>query len=192
MPEHFTEPPELVQLPSDVRLVDLLSLLSAKLRMDRNQMRLLTMRTSGYWSISTTVLNPTNDATTLQQTLCGNLMFRDGYSIYVEAVDALASSPSLAKELFVARAHSITLQVKTTEPTLLRAKNAEGDAMGWSFTVDRRQPLQELKDQICTFFELRPETFKLRRSRETGVELKHLAVSFKNLTLLNQSTVWTY
>ncbi|EQC30159.1 hypothetical protein SDRG_12012 [Saprolegnia diclina VS20] len=190
MPEHFTEPPELVQLPGNARLDDLLSLLSAKLRMDRNQMRLLEMRTSGYWSISTTVLNPTNDATTLQQTLCGNLMLRDGHSIYVEAVDDLASSPSLAKTLFEARAHSITLQVKTKEPTLLRAKTVEGDAMGWLFTVDRRQPLRVLKDQLCTFFELRPETFKLRRSKETGGELKHLAVSFKYLALLNQSTVW--
>ncbi|EQC29321.1 hypothetical protein SDRG_12990 [Saprolegnia diclina VS20] len=190
IPEHFTEPPKLVQIPGDARLVDLLSLLSAKLKMDRNQMRLLTMRTSGYWSISTTVLNPTNDETTLQQTLCGNLMFRDGYSIYVEAVDDLASSPSLAKELFVARAHSITLQVKTKEPTLLRAKTVEGDTMSWSFTVDRRQPLQELKDQLCTFFELRPETFKLRRAKENGGELKHLDMAFKNLSLLNQSTVW--
>ncbi|EQC29319.1 hypothetical protein SDRG_12988 [Saprolegnia diclina VS20] len=168
-PEAFTEPPELVQLPGDARLVDLLSLLSAKLTMNRNRMRLLAMRNVGSWSITTTVLNATNDVTTLQTPLDRILfLLWNRSSIYVEAIDDLASSPSLAKELFVALAHIITLQVKTTEPTLLRAKNVEGDAMKL----------------------LRPETFKLRRAKEIGTECKDLDMSVESLGFPDNCVLW--
>ncbi|KDO22328.1 hypothetical protein SPRG_12789 [Saprolegnia parasitica CBS 223.65] len=177
-PEHFTEPPELVQLPGNARLDDLVTLLSAKFNMNRDHLRLLEMRSTGYWAITTRILNPHHDEATLQQTLRTDLSLRDGSNIYVEAVDDLASSPSLAKELFEARANSITVQVQTNDPKLLRAKNIEGDAMGWPFTVDRRRPLQ------------RSDTLTLRRGASKGAELKHLVASFLHLALMDQSTLW--
>ncbi|KDO17018.1 hypothetical protein SPRG_17549, partial [Saprolegnia parasitica CBS 223.65] len=177
-PEHFTEPPELVQLPGNARLDDLVALLSAKFNMNRDHLRLLTMRSTGYWAITTRILNPNHDEATLRQTLRIDLSVRDGSNIYMEAVDDLAASPSLAKELFEARAYLITLQVQTKDPKL------------WPFTVDRRRPLQVLKDQLCTFFGQRSDTLTLRRGASQGIELKHLEASFSHLALMDQSNLW--
>ncbi|KDO21650.1 hypothetical protein SPRG_12891 [Saprolegnia parasitica CBS 223.65] len=190
-PEHFTEPPVSVQVPEEATLGDLLSLLSTKFGIEKDHLRVLQMSSSSYWSIVTTILNPTNDEATLQQTLRMDLKLRQGIELYVEECDTLTNW-SLAKELFEARAHMITLQVKTKEKTLLAAKgvDAKESGMSWPFQVDRRENLQVLKDKLCVFFDLKPDDFKLCRNAEKGQELKAMDTSFKNLTLMDNSNVY--
>ncbi|KDO18777.1 hypothetical protein SPRG_15567 [Saprolegnia parasitica CBS 223.65] len=185
-PEHFTEPPVYVQIAGDACFEAFLSLVCATYRTNRDCTRVIKMYAVGYESITASVLNPTNDRT--QQTLRPDLGVYDGANIYVEEVADLASSPSCAQELFARETHTITLDITTDEEPLL--KRVKGNEMVWPFRVDRRQPLRVLKDQLGAFFELRPESFKLRRGAKNGHELKALDTSMANLSLDNRGTLY--
>ncbi|OQR80460.1 hypothetical protein THRCLA_12056, partial [Thraustotheca clavata] len=190
-PEHFSEPPIHIQVPEESRVEDLVEILSGKFGIRPQHLRVLHMSKSSYWSIQANILNLSNDPFHLHRTLRMECQLRHGSEIYVEECEDLAT-PSRAKELFELQAHLITIQVKTKERDLLASAPGEvhENGMTWPFQVDRRENLQVLKDQLAKFFNRPADTFKLCRGAEKGQELKDLGTSFKNLTLMHNTTVF--
>ncbi|KAG9401383.1 Ubiquitin carboxyl-terminal hydrolase 47 [Aphanomyces cochlioides] len=61
----------------------------------------------------------------------------------------------------------------------------------WSFVVDRREPLQTLKDQLVKFLDMPPNSFRLLRgASEYAQELKHLNVSFMKLSMIDHTILF--
>ncbi|OQR88131.1 hypothetical protein ACHHYP_07520 [Achlya hypogyna] len=190
-PEHFTEPAVCVQIAEEATLEELVALLSAKYSIPVGRLRVLHMVTSGYWSIQTTILNTSDAPEVLSQTLRMDLKLRQGAELYVEECADLMTW-SLAKELFETRAQRITIQVKTREKELIKAKAAvpTDTVATWTFEVDRRDQLGVLKEKLCVFFDLAPRAFKLYRGAEKGQELKTLESTFKSISLMDNSILF--
>ncbi|KAG9401381.1 Ubiquitin carboxyl-terminal hydrolase 47 [Aphanomyces cochlioides] len=187
---HFAEPAFVLQIAEDSTVEDLLGKLRLQFELHRDKCRLLHMNASGYWDTQTNILNPTNEDTNLQRFL---RHLRNGSGIYVEECPSL-DSRSNAKDLFETEAHLITLRVKCTDKNILaRMNNPVADPIEgatWPFVVDRRKPLQFLKDQLGKLLDMPHNTFKLcRGTSERGQDLKLLDESLKNLTLLDRSTL---
>ncbi|RHZ09021.1 hypothetical protein DYB31_005877 [Aphanomyces astaci] len=197
---HFTNPPFNLQISDRATVEDLVDVLSAKFDLPRAQCRVLHMSANGYWSIQTSILNPADDPEYMQRSLQMDIRLRHGSEVYVEACPSL-DTWSDAKDLFETQAHMITIQVKCKDKAMASRVVQSGDGGGtaedggggvtWRFVVDRRDALQVLKDKLVAFLDMPPDTFKLcRGSSDKAQELKALDVSFKNLTLMDNSTLF--
>ncbi|CAK4690853.1 hypothetical protein LEN26_015250 [Aphanomyces euteiches] len=191
---HFTEPAYVLQIADDSTVEDLVEVLRVKYGLDRDKCRVLHMSASGYWSIQTSILNPADEDMYMKRALRQDIHLRQGSEVYVEECPSL-DTWSDAKDLFETQAHLITIQVKCKDKNILTRKNDPAanskEGATWPFVVDRREPLQILKDQLVKFLDMPANTFKLcRGSSDKAQELKALDVSFKNLTLMDNSTLF--
>ncbi|ETW00119.1 hypothetical protein H310_07533 [Aphanomyces invadans] len=196
---HFSTPPYNLQISDRATVSDLVDVLSTKYGLSRSQCRVLHMSSNGYWNIQTSILNPADEPMYMQRTLQHDIRLRHGSEVYVEACPSL-DTWSDAKDLFETKAHEITIQVKCKEKAISsRVKRASvdggqpavpiADTVTWPFVVDRRDNLRVLKDRLALFLDMPIDTFKLFRGSEQAQELKDLDTSFKNLTLMDNSTL---
>ncbi|CAK4078769.1 unnamed protein product [Aphanomyces euteiches] len=191
---HFTEPATVLQIAEDSTVEDLVEILRMKYGLDRDKCRVLRMNGHGYWNLQTSVLNPADEDIYMQRILRQDLQLRNGCEVYVEECPSLDSS-SVAKEFFVNQAHLMIICVECMDKNILaRAKNPAMDnneGAKWYFVVDRREPLQTLKDQLVKFLDMPPNSFRLLRgASEYAHELKHLNVSFMNLSMIDHTILF--
>ncbi|CAK4618712.1 unnamed protein product [Aphanomyces euteiches] len=137
---------------------------------------------------------PADEDIYMQRILRQDLQLRNGCEVYVEECPSLDSS-SVAKEFFVNQAHLMIICVECMDKNILaRAKNPAMDnneGAKWYFVVDRREPLQTLKDQLVKFLDMPPNSFRLLRgASEYAHELKHLNVSFMNLSMIDHTILF--
>ncbi|KAH9107718.1 hypothetical protein AeMF1_017003 [Aphanomyces euteiches] len=191
---HCTEPVYVLQIEENATVKDLLDKLTLKFELDCDKCRLLHMSVYDYWDIQTNILNPTNEDTNLQRSLSQDLHLHNRSAIYVEECSSL-DSRSDAKDFFETKANSLTIYVKCTDNNILGRTNdpaiSSKESATWRYVVDRREPLQTLKDQLVKFLNMPPNTFRLLRgSSETAQELQSFDLSFKKLTFVNNTMLF--
>ncbi|CAK4112831.1 unnamed protein product [Aphanomyces euteiches] len=191
---HFTEPAHVLEIARNATVEDLLEKLRLKFELDRDKCRLLHMSVYDYWDIQTNILNPTNEDTNLQRSLSQDLHLHNRSAIYVEECPSL-DSRSDAKDFFETKANSLTIYVKCTDNNILGRTNDpvinSKESATWQYDVDRREPLQTLKDQLVKFLDMPPNTFRLLRgSSETAQEIQSFDLSFKKLTFVNNTMLF--
>ncbi|CAK4618722.1 unnamed protein product [Aphanomyces euteiches] len=190
---HFTEPLFVLQIATDATVEDLVEKLRVKYGLDRGKCRVLHMASMEHMDPQTDILNPTEQDVHMKVRLFRDFRLLPGSHIYVEECPTL-DAWSGAKDLFEQQANSITIQVKCSDKSILAHRKDpavdSNDGATWRFVVDRRQPIQILKDHLVKFLNLSPDAFKLCRGSSTApVDLKSLEMSFKAASLIHNSVL---